>query len=749
MTAAQSMTRPHHQGNRRAWRVEVRTRDDLPDPQGLAAASSLRTFGLPVDGEVRVGRGFLLDAGLRADQVQQFADEVLADPVSERFTTHAPDGEVEAPPPRVLSVQPLPGVTDPVAASVQKALRDSDLPAGPAGTFTVYHLPATIDGDALLEAAQRCLANPVIQSLSIDQLPHHLPGPGSEPDLAVHEIELRDLDDNALVSLSRDGGLALNLIEMRTVQTHFRELEREPTRIELETIAQTWSEHCKHKTLTGKIRYGGQVIDNLLEARRSRPRHPRPSTATSASACSPTTPGDHLRRRGLRVHQGGDPQPPLGHRAVRRRRHRGRRRDPRRARHRPRRTADRQHRRILLRAARHARRRGAEGLPASAAGAARRGAGVRDYGNPMGIPTVNGAVHFDPDFVGNPLVYVGNVGILPRNKVHKQARAGDVILAVGGRTGRDGIHGATFSSLELHTESETVSSGAVQIGDPITERKVDGRGAADPRRGPGRARVTDCGAGGFSSAVGEMAEGLGADVELADVPLKYQGLAPWEIWISEAQERMVLAVPPSTSRRARADLRRGRRRGDRDRRVHRHRPPGDRALRRPSCTPTSTSSSCTTALPDWEREALAVARAEDPDLAPSTDRPRPGAARRPRRPQRRQQGVDHPPVRPRGAGRQRRQAARAARATTVPPTPPSSRPSSARAAAWSSACGLNPRYSPHRSRGDGRVRPRRGHAQRRRHRRRPGVHRRPRQLLLGQHRPSPTASAVWCAPRSP
>ncbi|MEO6596130.1 MAG: phosphoribosylformylglycinamidine synthase subunit PurL, partial [Planctomycetota bacterium] len=171
-------------------------------------------------------------------------------------------------------------------------------------------------------------------------------------------------------------------------------------------------------------------------------------------------------------------------------------------------------------------------------------AGVRDYGNPMGIPTVNGSVHFDENFVGNPLVYVGNIGILPTARAMKKANLGDVIVALGGRTGRDGIHGATFSSLELHTESEMLSSGAVQIGDPITERKAMDAvlRCADEDL---FSSITDCGAGGFSSAVGEMAEGLGAEVELGDAPLKYQGLAPWEVWISEAQERMVLAVPPS------------------------------------------------------------------------------------------------------------------------------------------------------------------------------------------------------------
>jgi phosphoribosylformylglycinamidine synthase len=168
--------------------------------------------------------------------------------------------------------------------------------------------------------------------------------------------------------------------------------------------------------------------------------------------------------------------------------------------------------------------------------------GVRDYGNRMGIPTVNGAVYFDDRYLGNPLVYCGNVGLLPRDKSHKQPRPGDLIVAVGGRTGRDGIHGATFSSAELTSHSEMLSGGAVQIGNAIEEKKVLDVLLAARDRGLYTA-VTDCGAGGFSSAVGEMGEKIGAEVQLERAPLKYEGLSYTEIWISEAQERMVLAVP--------------------------------------------------------------------------------------------------------------------------------------------------------------------------------------------------------------
>lgn len=172
--------------------------------------------------------------------------------------------------------------------------------------------------------------------------------------------------------------------------------------------------------------------------------------------------------------------------------------------------------------------------------------GVRDYGNRMGIPTLNGAVWFDDDYVGNPLVYCGCIGVMPRDKVKGDPQAGDHIVALGGRTGRDGIHGATFSSAELTDTHADEFSHAVQIGNAVTEKKMLDAilAARDHEQGCLYSSITDCGAGGFSSAVGEMGETLGATVHLERAPLKYAGLSPTEIWISEAQERMVLAVPP-------------------------------------------------------------------------------------------------------------------------------------------------------------------------------------------------------------
>ncbi|MEL7474003.1 MAG: AIR synthase-related protein, partial [Planctomycetota bacterium] len=174
-------------------------------------------------------------------------------------------------------------------------------------------------------------------------------------------------------------------------------------------------------------------------------------------------------------------------------------------------------------------------------------AGVRDYGNRMGIPTVNGAVWFDNRHIGNPLVFAGCVGLVPNNKTHGDPQPGDLIVALGGRTGRDGIHGATFSSAELTDTHADEFSHAVQIGNAIEEKRTLDAilRARDTEATPLYTSITDCGAGGFSSAVGEMGEQLGATVHLDKAPLKYAGLTYTEIWISEAQERMVLAVPPA------------------------------------------------------------------------------------------------------------------------------------------------------------------------------------------------------------
>jgi phosphoribosylformylglycinamidine synthase II/phosphoribosylformylglycinamidine synthase I len=178
--------------------------------------------------------------------------------------------------------------------------------------------------------------------------------------------------------------------------------------------------------------------------------------------------------------------------------------------------------------------------------------GIEDYGNKMGIPTVNGAILHHPGYTSNPLVFCGCLGVLPSDlfatprpdrNVGRGVQPGDLIVAIGGRTGRDGLRGATFSSMDMDVDTGAIAGSSVQIGHPIHEKQVQ-EAVLRARDADLYHAITDCGAGGFSSAVGEMAASIGADVQLAGALLKYPGLQPWEIWLSEAQERVVLAVPP-------------------------------------------------------------------------------------------------------------------------------------------------------------------------------------------------------------
>ncbi len=455
----------------------------------------------------------------------------------------------------VLTVRRRAGVMDPVALSLAQAaaelgLRLADVRA--AHRVYVGGPDGAPPDEAGLAWLARALGNPVVDEVL--RGPVALPAPPAARPASVARVEvpLAGLDDAALLALSRARTLALDAVEMRAVADHFAALGRAPTDVELETIAQTWSEHCKHKTLTGPIDYeerdaAGAVVrrervENLLretifEATRrlALPRcwsvfednagvvdfdgargvavkvetHNHPSALEPYGGAGTGVGGvirdilgtglGALPLCNVDVFCVGDldarPEDlPPG--AL--------------------------HPRVVL-----------EGVVA----------GVRDYGNRMGIPTAAGALVTHPGYAGNPLVFCGTVGLIPRAAVTKGARPGDWLVAVGGRTGRDGVHGATFSSEALTSESEAVSGGAVQIGNPIAEKMLADVLLEVRDRGWMTA-LTDCGAGGFSSAVGEMAADTGARVDLARAPLKYDGLAPWEVWVSEAQERMVLAVPP-------------------------------------------------------------------------------------------------------------------------------------------------------------------------------------------------------------
>jgi phosphoribosylformylglycinamidine synthase len=353
------------------------------------------------------------------------------------------------------------------------------------------------------------------------------------------EIEILNADDKKLIELSEKNLLSLNLDEMKKIKEYFSLLGRNPTDCEIECIAQTWSEHCYHKTFKSEIEYyengnkenlillkkimevtenlnydwcisvfkdnaGVIKIDDKWAVAFKVETHNHPSALEPYGGAGTGIGG--VIRDILGVGLGAKPIlntdvfcfGPLDYPYEK-----------------------------LPKGILHPRRifRGVV-------------SGVRDYGNRMGIPTGNGAIIFDKGYVFNCLVYCGTVGIIPVDKVKKEVKEGDCIVLVGGRTGRDGIHGATFSSASL---KEDIPTSVVQIGNPIVEKKLlDVLLVARDLNLYNS--ITDCGAGGLSSAIGEMGKDIGAVVYLEKVPLKYEGLLPWEIFLSESQERMVLSV---------------------------------------------------------------------------------------------------------------------------------------------------------------------------------------------------------------
>jgi phosphoribosylformylglycinamidine synthase II len=358
----------------------------------------------------------------------------------------------------------------------------------------------------------------------------------------LFEVNTREATSSQLQGISSELGLSLNLQEMKAVQAYFKKKGRNPTDVELQTIAQTWSEHCFHKTFKGKIRIDNKEITSLFKtyiAKATEEINPRWcfSVFEDNAGIIRFDKGHGIAAK-VETHNHPSAVEPFGGAAT-----------------------------------------GVGGVIRDILGVwadpiactdvlgfgpldydyAKLPAGVKHpkyvymgvtagigaYGNNMGIPTVNGAVYFDGSYTGNVTVYCGCIGLLPLKKFRKNAKPNHIIIMAGGKTGRDGIHGVTFASAELTEKSEEVSRPAVQIADPIEEEKLK-RAIIEIRDRELASATTDLGGGGLSSAVGETAKkfSCGATVDLEKVPLKYPCLAPWEIYVSESQERMLLTVPP-------------------------------------------------------------------------------------------------------------------------------------------------------------------------------------------------------------
>jgi len=545
------------------YRIEVSHRPGCKDPDGVGALSEIRDLGIEKAEWVRTVDVYLVTGELDDGQIDTLARELFHDPVVQEYRLC--DGQqmgwdwAQKSDVHTIEVSRKPGVMDPVQYSALKGASDLGLEHAVESVRTarVYAIKGALEEDELERIASKILANQTIEEVRIDEPHVEYPASSLGYEFELEHVPIREADDDELMRISREGMLSLTLREMKTIQERYRELDRDPTDLELEILAQTWSEHCVHKTLKGHVTYEGPVpqtwhdhvdedgrlvIDNLMKQTiiRATEELDKPWCVSVFKdnagivefnedwhACFKVETHNHPSAiepyGGANTGIGGVIRDPLGTGLGAR----------------PVLNTDvfcfgppDMDEQEVPEGALHP-RRVMKGVVA----------GVRDYGNRMGIPTANGAVYFDERYTGNPLVYCGNVGLIPRGKVEKAPRPGDLVVVVGGRTGRDGIHGATFSSAQLTSDSEELSSGAVQIGNPITEKKVVDT-LQEARDRDLYDCITDCGAGGLSSAVGEMGADIGVRAELSDVPLKYEGLSYTEIWISEAQERMVLSVPP-------------------------------------------------------------------------------------------------------------------------------------------------------------------------------------------------------------
>ncbi|ALW85170.1 phosphoribosylformylglycinamidine synthase [Hymenobacter sedentarius] len=544
------------------------------DGQRVAEAAA-RHLGLAT-GRVRSAALYTVRYPLTENQLNDFATRCLADPVLHDVRLN----ELTAAPgfSTYILVARRPGVTDDEGTSAQNAL--ADLLNEPLDTHTqhifskrLYLLENDLPAADLRRIAEELLGNKLINWLEVgrvaDGIRDYTPRPGGGAEAITEIITLTGRSDADLVQLSKENIYALNLEEMRAVRDYFAAAETQaerraaglpadPTDCELEIIAQTWSEHCKHKEFSALINYKDletgeeKQVDSLFKTyiKNATSEVDRQLRANgndwlvkvfSDNAGAVRINADSLFVWKVETHNSPSAIDPYGGAITG---ILGNNRDP---------LAtgiggaqllfntnvlcfgNPEYDGPLLTGQLHPRRI-LEGVRK----------GIEDGGNKSGVPTVNGAIVFDDRYAGKPLVYCGTGAVMPmqfagKDSWEKIIDAGDRIIMAGGRVGKDGIHGATFSSIEL---DETAPATAVQIGSPITQKLAMDFLLLAARRGLLKCS-TDNGAGGLSSSVGELA-GIsgGAVVELERVPLKYPGLRPWEIFVSESQERFTLVVEP-------------------------------------------------------------------------------------------------------------------------------------------------------------------------------------------------------------
>ncbi len=517
-------------------RLTIRSID--PDPRAAHLIEAATQIGLPVDDPtaVTVADVVFVEGPLSPADLDRLAGFLL-DPLLQTGTWDDPtDPGVE--------IALLPGVTDSAAPAVLRAAAQLGVPVVAAATGRRLAFGPGVPAERALTLTERLAANPVIERWTYGLIDPSFVDAGRGSGRA-EVIPIAGLGADELVALGAERALALDPAELATIQQHFAGLGREPTDVELETLAQTWSEHCAHKTFRAAITTDDgaarpTLIDMLRECTRSIDAGFVRSAFVGNAGIVAFEPAIDRARGELTLavkaetHNHPSAIEPFGgaNTGVG-----GVIRDVLGIGHRPVAVTD-----VLCFGPPDT---ALDALPAGALHPVRIRdgviAGIADYGNKIGLPTVAGAILYDPGYTTNPLVFAGCVGEAVGWEPDAGPHPGDRVVVLGGRTGRDGIGGATFSSLTMDATTGSVAGASVQIGEPIVEKLlIDVLVGAEHLY----TAITDCGAGGLSSAIGEMAEHVGADVELDRVPLKYPGLEPWEIWLSEAQERMVVAVPP-------------------------------------------------------------------------------------------------------------------------------------------------------------------------------------------------------------
>ncbi len=528
------------------------------DPRSAGFLSDAQALGMQQITALHCHDLYFIEGQLDEAQLHRLAFELLCNPLTQSADWRALDptrpfqgasGTVE--------VALRPGVTDPVAEQIVRAAHVLGLTgvqrASTGAQFCIEGRHACqggwcqgIDADALNQLARRLLSNPVIQRYALGEISPAFPEP-AEASGQVERIPIRGMSPEQLLALSTEHRAALDLAEMQAVQAYFQSEQRDCSDVEFECIAQTWSEHCVHKTFRARVKveapgtpqYPAEVnnlLKTYLSSATAQINAPWVISAFTDNAGILDFDDEFEVSFKVETHNHPSAIEPFGgaNTGVG-----GVIRDVIGVSAKPIANTD-----VLC--------FGPLDLPLAdlpegvlhprriQSGVV---SGVQDYGNKMGIPTVNGAIWYDPGFTANPLVFCGCVGLAPKGRHVRSPQVADRVIVLGGRTGRDGLRGATFSSQTMDAQTGEVAGASVQIGDPITE-KITLEVILRARDEGLYHAITDCGAGGLSSAVGEMSSDIGADVDLSRVELKYPGLAPWEIWLSEAQERMVIAVPP-------------------------------------------------------------------------------------------------------------------------------------------------------------------------------------------------------------